>query len=162
MKHKLALSVVDTVFGLAFDVEKAPERKSGFKPAQLDLNAGKKLYGDFRLYGFAALLRINFAKRLIIVGGNEGRYKNETPVINRADAICKMLVHDFGVSPVCVSFISSSSNTDGNIDAIEASIRADTSYAIVSNFYHLPRICLNLTMRNLTIPVYPAEALLAS
>lgn len=157
MEHKLALSV-DTVFGLAFDIEKAPECKSGFKPAQFDLSAGKELFGDLRLNGFVALLRIGFAKRLIIVGGDEGRYRNEIPVINRADAIREMLVCDFNINPNCVLSIPSSSNTGGNINAIEVRVRIDTSCAVVSNFYHLPRIYLDLMARNLVISVYPSEA----
>jgi hypothetical protein len=161
MEEKLAVSV-DTAFGLAFDIEKAPERKSGFKPAQLDLGAGKELFGDLRLDGFASLLRIGFAQRLVIVGGNEGRYKNETPVINRAAAIREMLLHDYGIPSDRVTSFVSNSNTGGHIAIIgkrmEQSALGWGDCAVVSNHYHLPRAFLDLAAGNLPIPIYPAEA----
>lgn len=155
---------VDTVFGLAFDVIKDPdsEKKSGFIPAPKDLGAGKELFGDLRLKGFAALLRIGFTKRLVIVGGNEGRYKNEIPVINRAWAIREMLIHDFDVNPDQVFSVASNSNTGGNIAAIEAWIKEKmlkmNDCAIVSNHYHLPRVIIDLFLKGLIIPTYSAEA----
>lgn len=161
MKQKLALSV-DTTFGLAFDIEKTSERKSGFKPAQFDLGSGKELFGELRLEGFAGLLKIGFAKRLIIVGGNEGRYKTETPTINRAWAIREMLVHDFGINPDNVASVASNSNTGGNIIAIASRIKADVldwgDCAVVTSHYHVPRAHLDLVAANLPIPIYAAEA----
>ncbi|MEK7639011.1 MAG: YdcF family protein [Patescibacteria group bacterium] len=161
MEQKLAVSV-DTAFGLAFNIEKTPGRNSGFKPAQFDLGAGKELFGDLRLDGFAALLRIGFAKRLVIVGGPEGRYKHETPTINQAWVIREMLIHDYGIHSDDVRFISSRPNTRGNIAAISARMGADAlgskDCAVVSNHYHLPRACLDLKAAGLSIHTYPAEA----
>ncbi|MEK7124370.1 MAG: hypothetical protein AAB877_01625 [Patescibacteria group bacterium] len=157
---------VDTVFGLAFDIEKAPERKSGFKPAQCDLGAKKELFGDVRLAGFAALLMLGFAKKLIVIGGKEGRYKNEEPAIGRAFAICEMLTKDLNVEPACVSHVISEPNTGGNIAVISHRIISDDNlsiynYAVVSNHYHIPRIKMDLRAGGLPlVPIYPAEAFL--
>lgn len=161
MERKLAMSV-NTAFGLAFDIEKSPNRKSGFKPAQFDLGARKELFGDIRLEGFAALLQIGFAETLVIVGGNEGRYKDDAPIINRAAAIREMLVHDFGISPDRVFSIASNSNTGGNIVAIVERMNGKAlswkECAVVSNFYHIPRASLDLAAAKLELPLYPAEA----
>ena len=80
----MTLSRFETVFGLAFDVTKSHDTISGFQPAESDLGAGKFLFGDLRLEGFAAMMRLGFSKKLVLVGGDEGRYKDERPVINRA------------------------------------------------------------------------------
>ncbi len=161
MDQRLAM-FVHTAFGLAFDVEKAPDRKSGFKPAQTDLGSGKQLFGDLRLDGFAALLQTGFAQHLVVLGGYEGGYKGELPVINRAWSIREMLVHDLGIDPNLVLSIPSASNTGGNIAAIGAKMEADTisptDCALVSNLYHLPRAFLDLMAGNLPIPIYAVEA----
>jgi len=68
--------ICDVAFGLAFEVEKSHETKSGFKPAVTD-KSQQLLFADLRLDGFAALLRLGLANSLRIVGGNEGRYKSE-------------------------------------------------------------------------------------
>ena len=73
-----------TVFGLAFDVIKDKTRKSGFAPAQTDLGSGKNLFGLARLEGFAAIAKLGFAQKIVVIGGNEGRYKEVAPLINRA------------------------------------------------------------------------------
>lgn len=152
----------ETVFGLAFDVEKTAETKSGFKPAFSDLKYGMELYGDIRLEGFAALTKLGFTKNLVIVGGNETRYEGETPVVNRAVAICEMLISDYGIEEDKVSFISSDPNTAGNVTAIKKMIELEKlnyqTCAIVSNFYHLPRAIACLNFENMFMAVYPAEA----
>lgn len=152
----MAPPMFDTVFGLAFDIEKDRGRPSGFKPAQSDLNAGKELFGDLRLNGFASLLRRGFTNRLIIVGGDEGRYKHDDPVINRARAIREMLILDQGINPKAVEVIPSSSNTGGNIAIIRS--RGKGRFAVVSNHYHLPRAALDMSSAGMTAPLLPAEA----
>jgi len=145
------------VCGLAFDIEKDPGTASGFIPARIDLGAGKELFADLRLEGFAALLRLGFAEKLIIFGGNEGRYKDETPVINRARAITQMLEYDFGIPHDRLGYFASSSNTLGNVAAIKKQIGSRRS-AVVSNHYHLPRAALDLTAAGLHVPLHAAEA----
>lgn len=156
-----ALSI-DTAFGLAFDIEKAPT-KSGYRPAALDLGAGKELFGNIRLKGFASLLRIGFAEQIVVIGGNEGRYKGETPTINRAAAIAEMLIHDCDIDRYRVRSIPSNSNTGGNIAAMKEYMRdarADRKYGVVSNHYHLPRAFLDLSAAGLHLPLFAAEAFL--
>lgn len=161
MSQGLAVSV-NTAFGLAFDIEKTNATKSGFKPAQFDMGAGKDLFGEIRLDGFAALLRIGFAERLIIVGGVEGRYKGEFPVIDRAWAIREMLIHDHEIDPARVLNIASNSNTGGNIKAIDAEMAQSglvpAQSAVVSNLYHIARAGVDLLAAGLPIPMYAAEA----
>lgn len=152
----------DAVFGLAFDVEKTAETKSGFKPAMVDLKHHMEIYGDVRLEGFAALMKLGFTKNLVIVGGNETRYEGETPAVNRATAICEMLINDYGIEENSISFISSEPNTAGNVAAIKKMIELEKldyqQCAIVSNFYHLPRAIAYLTFEKMPIAAYPAEA----
>ena len=164
MEHsKLGLSV-KKAFGLAFDIQKSEKRtKSGFEPAVFDLGAGKELFGDIRLDGFAAMLRIGFAEHLVVIGGDEGRYKNELPVINRAWAIREMLVHDFEIAPDRVLSFSSKSNTDGNIAIIKAVmaefvVEETANFGVISNLYHLPRARLDLDAGGLILSTYAAEA----
>ncbi|MBI4084909.1 MAG: YdcF family protein [Candidatus Liptonbacteria bacterium] len=150
--RKLAV-FADTAFGLGFDVDAAPERMSGFKPARSDVRTGKELFADLRLEGFASLLRIGFARQLILIGGN-----------NYGEAIREMLTRDFGISSDRVLSIGGEqTNTSGDILIIRARIEnpqapACGSCALVSNFYHLPRTCFDMAGKNLSIPVYPAEA----
>jgi hypothetical protein len=161
MGLNLAVSV-DTAFGLAFNVEKAPEHPGGFLPARFDFGARKELYGDLRLNGFAALLRTGFAKRLIIVGGDEAAYKDETPSINQGWAIREMLICGFDIDPARVEAVESKSDTSGNIAAIAAKMKDDgldaRSCAVVSNLYHLPRAAMDLAAAGLPMPLYPAES----
>lgn len=60
----------DVAYGLAFNVERA-DTKSGFKP-KYSGSATDSYYFDLRLEGFACLLRLGMAKKLYIVGGDEG------------------------------------------------------------------------------------------
>jgi len=152
----MASPMFDTVFGLAFDIEKDPTNASGFKPALMDLGAGLELFGELRLWGFASLLLGGYARKLIVVGGNEGRYKDERPVINRAEAIRQMLIHDHGVLPDKVEAIPSASNTGGNIAIIKK--RGRGRFAVVSNHYHLPRAAMDMTAAGITAPLIPAES----
>lgn len=149
------------VFGLAFDVEKDPLRPSGFKPAAIDLGSGKAMFGEARLEGFAALLRAGFAKRLIIVGGDEGRYRGEVPVINRAWAIRQMLVNDCGIREELVGSFASNSNTGGNITIIKRELEASgltPDDVVVTSHYHVPRAAQMMAKEGLVLPVISAEA----
>jgi len=127
-----------------------------------DLGSGKAMFALARLEGFAALLRTRFAKRLIIVGGDEGRYRGETPTINRASAIRQMLVADLGVDSERVLSVPSNSNTGGNIAAIKGLMGAEklafNQVAVVTSHYHAPRAALMMAKDGLALPVYPAEA----
>lgn len=149
----------DTAFCLAFDVEKKyPVNRSGFMPARRDLGADKELFGEIRLYGFASLARLGMAKKLVIVGGNEGRYKNETPPINRAWAIREMLIKDHCVPENMVEFIPSNSNTGGNLAAIWKVRKEGDLDIMVSNLYHLVRVSYDLSIADQHILCCPAEA----
>lgn len=146
-------------FGLAFDIQRSPLTRSGFEPAPFDLGGGKDLFADVRLDGFAALLRLGFADSLTIVGGDEGRYKGEMPVVNRAEAIASMLVHDRGIPPELVNGIPSRSNTGGNVAIIREMIaQTGGDGCVVSNLYHVPRAALDMRAAGLTLPLYAAEA----
>jgi hypothetical protein len=153
---------VRTAFGLAFDIEKAPERKSGFKPAEVDLSSRKKLFGNLRLKGFAAALQSGFARSIILVGGLEGRYPDEA--IGRATAIRKMLLEDCGIPSRRVDALQSAPNTGGNVNIIKARIREEglvaSECALLSNHYHLPRVQMDLRANRLALQLYPAEAFL--
>lgn len=147
-------------FGLAFDIEKTIERKSGFRPAEYDLSSHKKLFGDLRLDGFSSMLESGFAERLIVIGGIERRYPNES--VGRAWVIRKMLIEDLGISSERIDAVSSAPNTGGNIETIGLILRErclePQECAIVSNHYHLPRIQFDLRANKLLIATYPAEA----
>lgn len=154
---------IKSAFGLAFDVERTSDRKSGFKPALFDLGAGKFLFGNLRLDGFAASLKTGFAEMLVLAGGDEGRYKDEKPPVNRANAIREMLVHDCGIDPERVRALPSRSNTGGNIAVIRSFIESENlrpeDCGLVSNHYHLPRAHLDLTASGLPLRMFSAEAL---
>lgn len=147
---------VPLVFGLAFDVEKASDRKSGFKPAEFDLGAGKNLFGDIRLDGFAALLKSNFAEKLVVVGGIEGRYKGEN--IPRARAITDMLHKDHGIPTSRLGYLVSASNTGGNIEMIRREVGGRSAPVVVSNHYHLPRAGIDFDEKSLRASLLPAES----
>lgn len=149
----------DIAFCLSFDVQKDNRRKSGFAPAWHDLGAKKALFGQARLEGFAALARLRIAEKLVILGGDEGRYKEESPPINRAWAIKQMLLYDFGISEGLLDFAPSNSNTGGNLAAMNACLKQTkpNENCLVSSFYHLPRIQHDLFLDRKLIPCFPAE-----
>ncbi len=151
-----------TAFGLAFDVERDPNRLSGFRPAETDLGVRKALFGDLRLEGFAAMLRLGFAEKLIIIGGNEKRYENEAEPVNRAYAIVQMLVHDHDNEPDRVTHIASKSNTSGNITALVQIMSKNGldpgTCGVVSSHYHLPRAEFDLREAGVLVRTFPAEA----
>ena len=151
---------VNTAFCLAFDIERTPERKSGFRPAKFDSQAGKQLFGDLRLKGFASSLLAGFAKKLVIVGGIEGRCEDGT--LGRAWGIRQMLIRDFDIAAERMEAIQSGPSTRGNIETIGA-VLADRDHpeiecAVISNHYHLPRVQFEMHVIGLTLPVFPAEA----
>src|SRR5207302_10435807 len=117
---------VQTAFGLAFDVEKTLDRPSGFKPARVDFTVGPDLYGELRLSGFAAALECGFTQRLIIVGGLEARYPDES--VGRAVAIRRMLIEDFGAEVHRVDTLESQANTAGNVRSEERRVGKECRY----------------------------------
>jgi len=155
---------VQALFCLAFDIEKAPDKKSGFQPANFDMGAGKELFGDLRLEGFAAALKTGFAKKLLIAGGDEQRYKGESPVINRAWAIGQMLVHDHGIDADKIETFASRSNTMGNVDFfkdfIQKNVMALDQSGLMTNLYHLPRASMDMAAKQIPVQGFAAEALL--
>jgi hypothetical protein len=162
MRNSALKITVSTVFGLAFDVDRSSAAPSGFKPALTDLGSGKRLFGEARLRGFASLLRIGFADTLVLIGGDEGRFKGEEPCVNRAVAIRDMLVSDYGCTASRIRAIPSSSNTGGNIQIIRGELERQAldfeDYAVVNSHYHLPRTQLDLIAAGVLAQMFSAEA----
>lgn len=152
-----------TAFGLAFDVEKDHSSKSGFKPARTDLGSGKELFGELRLMGFAAALDTGFAKALVLAGGDEGRYRGEEPIINRAESIKKMLIEEHSIDPRTIEAHPSRSNTGGNIDIFARRVQESGlephECCLITNHYHLPRAANMLANKGLSMRLVSAEAL---
>jgi hypothetical protein len=146
-------------FGLSFDVEGALANSSGFKAAEFDYSSRKALFGDLRLYGFAAALNTGFVEKLVIVGGTEARYDGH---INRAVKIRDMLVKDLGMSPGRIEALPSGASTAENIAAIGSLMDklelAPSACEVISNHYHLPRIHFDLVQKGLPLRLVPAEA----
>ena len=143
-------------FGLAFDIERTNATKSGYKPAQYDMGGIQELFGGLRLSGFGAMLRLNIVNHLTIVGGDEGRYKNDSP-INRAVAIREMLIHDIGIHPERVSAIGSKSNTLGNVGIIRDT-STSTDDIVATSHYHIPRASMDIAAEGLSLKMIAAEA----
>lgn len=144
-------------FGLAFDIERTNATRSGFKPAQYDMGGIQELFGDLRLAGFAAALRLGVIKTLTLVGGDEGRYKNDNP-INRAVAIREMLVQDFGIDPSRVDAVPSNSNTLGNVAIIKS--RSKDGDVVITSHYHVPRALFDIVDAGMCRHVIAAESYL--
>lgn len=143
-------------FGLAFDIERTNTTSSGYKPARYDMGGIQELFGELRLAGFAALLRLYIVEKLTIVGGDEGRYKNDHP-INRAVAIREMLVNDYGIDPARVEAIPSKSNTLGNVGIIRDRSTSPRDIVVTSH-YHIPRAAMDLEAVGLSLTMIAAEA----
>lgn len=136
-----------TGLGIAVDVERSSS-PSGFKPARFDRGAQRELFGELRILGFAAAIRSGLVQRLILAGGDEGRYDGETPVVNRAEAVREMLIHEHEIDPNLVVAHPSRSNTSGNIaifaEKILESREPPSSFALITSLYHLPRAMIDL------------------
>ena len=143
-------------FGLAFDIERTNATRSGYRPAQYDMGGIQELFGDLRLAGFAAMLRLNIVGHLTIVGGDEGRYKHDNP-INRAVAIREMLIHDHGIDATRVDAAASNSNTLGNSLIIRQRSTSNEDIVTTSH-YHIPRAAMDIAAEGLSLPIIAAEA----
>lgn len=143
-------------FGLAFDIERTNTTASGYRPAQYDMGGIQELFGDLRLAGFAAALRLGVISTITIVGGDEGRYKDDSP-INRAVAIREMLIRDFGIDESRVKAVPSKSNTLGNVGIIKDSSQSDDDIVITSH-YHIPRAAMDIAAAGLRLQMVAAEA----
>lgn len=143
-------------FGLAFDVERTSMDPSGYRPAQFDLGSGKELFGSLRISGWAAMMRLNIVDRLTIVGGDEGRYKNDNP-INRAVAIREMLIKGYEIDASRVDAVPSKSNTLGNVGIIRDR-STSSGDIVVTNLYHIPRAAMDIAANGLSLQMIAAEA----
>lgn len=143
-------------FGLAFDIERTSDTRSGYKPAKYDMGGVQELFGELRLDGFAKALRLGIVDKLTVVGGDEGRYKNDNP-INRAVAIREMLIHDHGIDPALVDAVPSKSNTLGNVGIIKERSTSDDD-VVISSLYHIPRAAMDIAAEGLKLKMMAAEA----
>lgn len=157
------MKTVDTAIGLDFFLELSADRKSGYKPRDADF--GGELFCDLRVEGFAALLRIDFAKQLVLTGANETYL--EAPAFNRGWATRQMLIEDFGSDPAHILYMECPPHlvgTTANATAIAGWLEETGSNpqtcAVVSSHYHLPRTSLILAAVGIQLPLYPAEAFL--
>lgn len=127
------------------------------------MGVGKELFAPERLDGFAAALNTGFADELILAGGDEGRYKGETPTINRAWAIGQMLIGDYDIDPRRIQTFASKSNTLGNVgiirDFMQRNERSLGDCGIMTNLYHLPRAHMDLDAHGIPLRLFAAEAL---
>jgi hypothetical protein len=153
------VAIYHALLGLAFDVMRDGD---DLKPALIDLGARKELFGDVRLRGFQAALQKGIAPCLIIAGGDEGRYKDETPTVNRAEAIRDMLVRR-GIPATQIIARASKSNTLGNVDIFADMVRTSgvpaKDFALITNLYHLPRAQWDMAKAGLhEVALLPAES----
>ncbi len=149
------------------EVEKCDKAKSGFRCAELQYSTLKVaspacLFGELRFRGIAAMTRLGFADRIVIIGGKEDRYPDEH--ISRSEAFKAILEKDFGAAGEIVAHTQSGTTT--SMDAYSVMERemggfAPENYALVSSKYHLARLeaqMSGLYVRH--IPRWPAEAFL--
>ncbi len=158
----MAVKTIPVLFGLAFDVRRA-NNKSGFQPSKFDSGGQLELFGDLRLWGFAAALKLGIAESMVLAGGDEKEYAGETPIVNRAESIRAMLIYDFGIDEQRVQAYPSRSNTGGNVEIIKRVLEerrlAPEDCGLSTNLYHLPRAHMDLMANGLSaLPMYAAEA----
>lgn len=151
-------------FGLAFDVERTAGTISGWRPARTKVNSQLRLFAKARLLGFVAALESGWAEKMVIVGGNEGRYMLEHPPPNQAKAIEEMLVMDHSIPRSQVRSMRSLSNTIGNVAMIRKIVQDEklsaSDCAVLTSMYHVLRVKMDLQDAGLgDMPVFPAEAL---
>ncbi len=163
-----------SVVGFAFDIEKASERKSGFRPAKEHLGSENPnpMYADPRLEGYAAMLRLGYTEQLIIPGKDERRYKSELVDIDGQPSpiwqgwtIREMLVKDFGCDGTCIRWVSSTGTTMNAALAIQELAEKEkmefgwgkTEFA--TSYYHCIRTG-RVSLQSIGLPSYltPAEA----
>jgi|GEM_PF-5011315 len=147
---------IDTAFCLTAEVEIDSSTRSGFRCAQRQRTAGF-IWGLERYLGIAAMQRMGFARRLVIVGGHEDRYPSQG--IERAEAFKRILELDLDVR--CEIIARTTGATSVTLDAmsIMRDMMAETpENAVVTSWYHVPRTELQLAFAGLPLRVYSAEA----
>lgn len=144
-------------FGLAFEVRRGGT-KSGYIPS-LQNKSKTSLYADLRIRGFVAGLQLGIISHLTVVGGNE-----ESLGVSRGEAICDMLIKDWGIDPKLVSWAESAPHTLGNIKVITEKCGKEGinphDVWVVSNHYHLLRAGDVFWEAGMHPRLVPAEALM--
>lgn len=139
----------------AFDVTQGAST-SGYVPAQCHYETCLCMGGEFRLWAAHAALERGIAEKLVIVGRAEPR----VPDASQAHLIARMLTADYHVPIQKLGWVCSPhSGTDANAICIAGEIRTKnlSDCAVISNYYHLPRLLEALGPAHLKY--YVAEAL---
>lgn len=150
---------VDVAFVLTAEVEKDPSTASGYRCAAEQMTQGGQLYGEARYRGVAAMTRLGFAKRVIIVGGQEMRYPEEN--ITRSLAFKAILEEDMGaVGTIDAALSTAAATTMTSLEVMRSEMARNptVNYVVVTSYYHAPRTQAQLFWKEVLLPVYPAEA----
>lgn len=136
---------IKTAFCMTAEVEKSTTTASGYRCAEIQYTTlGKldlKLFGEERFRGIAAMTRLGYAERVVIIGGREDRYLDEN--VSRSLAFKAILEHDFGAVGEIVGHVQSGTTMSADAyEVVRQAIGGDdpANYAVVSSKYHCKRI----------------------
>ncbi len=147
------------------EVEKCETTASGFRCADIQWSTRSeaqpaKLFAELRFRGVAAMTRLGFADRVMIIGGVEDRYPGEN--ISRSEAFKAILEKDFVAVGEIVAHQQSGTTMTANAFAVmESGIGTGLpeNHAVISSKYDLARIDAQMSGLYLRhIQRWPAEA----
>lgn len=144
---------VRTAFGLTCNVVRA-DTPSGFLPARVHPTSGEELFGEARIAGFAAMLRMGYVQNVVLLGGEDAGGG-----FHESQAIRDILMKEHGVDGSRIIALVSGYGTAEAVDYV-AREASRSNAVVVSSFYHLPRIRKLLELRRAYfVPCMEAEAL---
>ncbi len=169
--------MAQVLFGLSAEMRWDPILQ-GYSPMDAD-KRGIPLFAYERFRGFASALRAGFAEHLVLLGGVETLQVPDQQIsllvtdrtnttagvyeVSRGFAIAQLLQRDFGVTGTQLTSVVTEPNSLGNITAIKAYCATKSlNYAdclVATNYYHVPRVVMDLHAAKLPIAIVPAESL---
>lgn len=147
-------------FLLALDVEYG--KNGEWCIAETHYGTGLSQFGEPWIHGVHAVLEKGLAEKLVIVGGVEQRYPDEsTPRPN----IIKHILTKGGADPERIECLLSQPNTVGNAIAIREWLDLNSrfvgdDYIVVCAYWHVARASLDLYGQHINAPIFPAEAVM--
>src|SRR3989344_6129317 len=137
-------SVIRTAFGLTCNMERA-HTPGGFQPALIHPPSGEELFGEARIVGFAAFMRMHSSAKLMLLGGQEpGKSFHES------HAIREVLVAEYGIEASRIVACISGYGTAEAVDYIVCT--ACEGDVVISSCYHLRRIQKLLELQKACTP----------
>lgn len=157
------LSLGDTAVALSHDVVVNPDGSRAMAEHQWNTDPPLCLFTQYYLDGLAAAFRLG-VERLVIIGGEEQRYKGSFPRVLRPAVIRDLLVRDHHIDTKRIVVVESEPDTIGNAHAARGWLKTSNLTPISACFttlWHLLRASVIFEGEGVPLQFYSAESVWA-